>query len=209
MPFFKIKNKNILFIHIPKTGGTTIENWLSEHGDMFFYDLEIPSFLKCTPQHLTLDNIRFLFKSINADFVFSIVRDPYEKLESEYFFRTKKILTATNFRPDFSNWAINCLNDYSLDNYFYDNHFKPQVEFLSNKVNVFRYESGLENIIKRLSITLDILPPSKIPNLLQSKRTKLNWSNELLTKFNNIYSNDLEYLNYTIKKPSKKENELY
>ena len=37
MPLFRINNKNVLFIHVPKTGGTSIECALSELSTMSFH----------------------------------------------------------------------------------------------------------------------------------------------------------------------------
>ena len=38
MPAYRIHNKNVLFIHVPKTGGTTVESFLETHGKMSLHN---------------------------------------------------------------------------------------------------------------------------------------------------------------------------
>jgi hypothetical protein len=63
MPIFEQGATKILFLHIPKTGGTSIENMLKKHVDMSFYSPVPPSGLKITPQHLQMNDFRILFNN--------------------------------------------------------------------------------------------------------------------------------------------------
>ena len=89
MPFFSNKNYKILFIHIPKTGGTTIEDFLCDSFKISFHTIGVPSALKITPQHLQIKDIELLFNGKEWDYAFSVVRSPYERLKSEFFYRTE------------------------------------------------------------------------------------------------------------------------
>jgi len=197
MPVFTIENKRYTFIHIPKTGGSSIEAWLSSLGPMFFYSGNVvPSFLKCTPQHFTIDYLTLLDPT-PSDAMFCIVRDPYQRAESEYHFRTAGQRPA--MRPDYSTWMIQQINRYKTQKHHLDNHFLPQSHFVNEKVSRFRFESGFDTIFSEVSQLLNLPQPSSIPHINKSEASELCWSNELLDLFNSTYKNDFELFGYKMR----------
>ena len=132
MPYFK--NHNLLFIHIPKTGGSNIENFF------FHYLKEKP-----TLQHLISNNfdIRFnshslqhmtyieLYKNKNyfdINFektrIITVIRNPYDRIISDLFWY--KLISKNNN----SNEIEKILKKYLESNLLYDNHKIPQYKFL-------------------------------------------------------------------------------
>ncbi len=199
MPLFKINNKNILFIHIPKTGGTTIASWLAtaaENGTNL-YSTTTPTFLKSVPQHLTYANIQLLLGDFYTfDHVFTIVRNPYDRLESEYFYETEKFITICFQRPDFSTWSIKQITSYQADSHHLDNHFRLQTDFLDEAVSIFKLEGGLHTVMRQLNEKFGIPVPQDMTPKNSSARMPVRWSAELLNTFNKVYDDDFTYLGY-------------
>ena len=46
MPYFKNDNVNILFIHIPKTGGTSLDNYFSKKYNIDLNDKSLYIFMR-------------------------------------------------------------------------------------------------------------------------------------------------------------------
>ena len=193
MPIFEIDDRRYTFVHIPKTGGTSVEAWLAEHGRMSLYSSVMPSFMKCTPQHLTIDHLA-LVNPVPSEKSFCIVRDPYARAESEYFFRTAS--TPPALRPDFSVWTLQQLDKYAQNQHHLGNHFLPQAYFVNAEVRRFRFESGFESIFREVADYLGLPPPEQVKHLNGSRTEELIWSNELLDRFNGVYACDFEAFGY-------------
>ena len=100
MPYFKNDNINILFIHIPKTGGTSLEKYFSNKFKIELNNKSLFNFIKTNNknikinsslQHLTYNKIvQYNNKLFNVDFnnikIITIVRNPYERIISDLFF---------------------------------------------------------------------------------------------------------------------------
>lgn len=194
MPIFNNEaGRKLLFIHIPKTGGTSIESWLSSQLEIGFYSTIIPSFMKCSPQHLMVDDYEYFFNEPFSD-IFSIVRDPYDRLESEYFFKTRSL--QKELKPKFNPWLRLHLKKTIANPYHFDNHFRPQTEFLNEEMKIFKYEDGFEKIIKYLTDYFELKGDLEFPNSNKSDRYKLHWSARSIQLVNDIYTNDFELLGY-------------
>ena len=152
-----------IFIHIPKNGGTSIENKLDKIKliSKKFYD-NVPI------QHLTLPYIKNNLKLKNYDKLikFTIVRNPYKRLLSDYYWQIKigcffldgKInkKNVKKFTVPKGSFVKNCkklknvnlpnfdeflnlvedvvMNDKYHENIFYD-HFRPQYQFIYDNGN--------------------------------------------------------------------------
>ena len=82
----------VLFVHIPKCGGGSVEQFLRSYGfrqGMFSIDPAYNSVLKCSPQHMHAELLLGILRVDRFDCVFSIVRDPVERMLSEYRWRIK------------------------------------------------------------------------------------------------------------------------
>lgn len=112
MPYFWNKKKiiNVLFIHVPKTGGTSVEEYFSElcetplnqkslYGFPWFLDDNVPRPFKDkvfpnSLQHMSYEDLlRWSRKYFNIKIfnriplrIYTIVRNPYERIISDLFF---------------------------------------------------------------------------------------------------------------------------
>lgn len=153
MPYFP--KKHLLFIHIPKTGGTSIEHTLVINDSKNMYsplphNSVIPEkiYQKTSLQHQFYSTIKKYSKDCDIKFdnklrVISIVRNPYEKVISDLFFyklidnKTDPNKVQKIIKKYFKLLPSQC-----------DNHNVPQFVFLidetgniSKNIKVFRTET--------------------------------------------------------------------
>lgn len=199
MPFIEYGGKRILFIHIPKTGGQSVERWLSEHGKLRFHNAGTPLSARCTPQHFRWTDLRELFGADYFDYVFTIVRNPYERIESEY--RMTWILGMQGFfraAPGFAAWLDSTLESFGKTAFFRDNHFRPQSEFIGKAVRVFRFEEGIGPILDQVAHDTGLPPPVRVAhdNASSDFAGQIDWDIPQLDQVARLYADDLRRFGY-------------
>ena len=80
------------------------------------------------------------------DHSFAVLRDPVERLKSEYRHRAKRAASLGKQIDDFDTWAPRVLKRSLRKPYLFDNHIRPQSEFVFPGMRLFRFEDGLEPV---------------------------------------------------------------
>ena len=131
MPYYK--DANLLFIHIPKTGGTSLESYLESKYTQTIHDSDkhktVPIRKRIFLQHYTYDDIYKYRQVFGVNFnndlnIITIVRNPYDRLVSDLFYLR---YIDVNDTPDTIYNVIK--NKYLYEEDLY-NHNIPQYKFI-------------------------------------------------------------------------------
>jgi predicted CopG family antitoxin len=206
MPYFKNDNCNILFIHIPKTGGTSLEKYFSKKYDIV---LDTKS-LYCTDmrkidknikinsslQHMTYNEIIERKEILNIDFnnifILSIVRNPYKRIISDLFYF--KLIKINSSKEE----VYEVIQKYIISTK-YDNHNLPQYIFVTDdnkevieNIKILKTEN-LTNNMKEIGYEDFDRNDNKNPHEVEYLSYLNNESFEFI---NNFYDYDFELFNY-------------
>jgi len=147
MPLFKCNEKELFFLHIPKTGGSTIshgiDNLKNQSKEILYRTVDdqitddtVP------PQHYTyqecLDNI----PDFNLIPKFTIIRNPSDRTVSDFLWQDENPTKLHSKR--FNKWLFKSLKMYKKMNSYKHNHFVPQSNFIEKDVKVFLYENHIQ-----------------------------------------------------------------
>ncbi|AUQ68770.1 sulfotransferase family 2 domain-containing protein [Phaeobacter inhibens] len=195
MPLYRHGDKIILFIHVPKTGGSTIEEVLSTSGArqaLKYY--QRLGYAKATPQHMHWELLEHWVPEDFYDYAFMVVRHPIARMISEYRWRSE--ISETEL-PEFEIWVNRQLGRYEKNGFILDNHIRPQHEFLGPDTEVFRLEDGLERpvfiALERLGLPTDDF---EIHHARKSERNLLTLTEKTLQDIRSFYATDFEVFDF-------------
>ena len=208
MPYFKNDKINILFIHIPKCGGTSIENYFI---DKYKFDRNKIYFSKkCifnnhSLQHTTYNEILLNKNYFHIDNnnlkIITSVRNPYTRIISALFFN--KLINLEHKPKQVEGIINNIINKLKKNITIYDNHFLEQYKFLLNNneidinINILKLEN-LNNLMKENGFT-DFNNLDKLNHLKKNDSDIFYYSyiNEnSLNIINDFYDKDFKYFKY-------------
>lgn len=153
-------------IHINKTGGTTVGKALG----LSFRHVDASDLL----EELGEEGFR-------RDFVFSFVRNPWDRVVSHYHWRIKTNQTGLGDNPiPFKDWVVACFDRRELPYYDKPKMFRQQTEWLSgSEANIVHQDidfiGRFENLsadIDQLSKLLDRPLEAPLPHLKPSNRSR-------------------------------------
>jgi len=162
MPIFRVAEKVVLFAHVPKCGGGSIEQALHKNGlELSFYDgtfwRQGPSvWYKSSPQHLETAQLQNLFSEGFFDYEFAVVRDPASRLLSAFNHQRRRIGRFTSLDGFLSRLERRVQKHDDYFSYQFDNHFLPSSRFIGEDAKIFYLEDGLEEVFRTLSDDLQI-----------------------------------------------------
>ena len=193
-------NKKCIFIHIPKTAGTSIEQFLREKGRN---DLEfLGVYNNRSTHHYTSSELKNKIPYyFSIYYKFSIVRNPYDRLLSEYYWCPIPNVgfKAGKSKEHFINYVEQVVKYEQYFTNIYNDHFIPQYLFLyeGNKLLVnqhFKYED-LDWIVTYLKKKLNI--ENELPYLNKTNSsTHDTWTDKQKERLYNIYRRDFKLFNY-------------
>ena len=210
MPIFKINKKLILFTHIPKCGGTSVEKYFIEIGSKIsFYDnkiYHIPEELrwnKSSPQHIDGASFQRLFSHDFFDHKFVICRHPLSRLKSAFGYH-KFVEKTIELDLALEEFVQKNLSDAATGMGKYDHHFKPQHTFLPSgwTYDLFKFETGMTKVKQYIDIcALGTPSPKSMPHSMKAKDTNKKASDSYLSQksielVQEIYSKDFELFGY-------------
>ena len=207
---------NFIFIHVPKTGGTSITSLLSsinKVNDIEIGGTQIGELIQthCVnkygiSKHTTSAVLR---KSLGENLwsrykKVSVVRDPLKRAYSAYNFLKRWEGTPQRVREIVERYDFNdfILSDAIIENNYPDNIFFPQAYWLCDKDNKILIDligktENLPDLIHSLDLNLAI---ANLPHLINSNKNiddyLKNLENEAISKIKSIYRLDYELFGY-------------
>ena len=203
MPAYRIGKKNVLFIHVPKTGGTSIEAFLQTHAEPALHNrgrkLLKPvksSFLEpsLAMQHFHGDMLEAMFPSGFFDYAFMVVRHPLQRLISEYG-HARNLMRFDSMLP-FNTWAALALSAASIAPGLSNNHFRQQKAFHCFGAEVFRFEDGVGSILNAVASRLDVPAPQEAPHEKRSTTQAPAISGHVRSRVASLYETDFKAFGY-------------
>ena len=189
-------NIGCLFVHVPKTAGTSIEKCLQEVNDK----------QQVVGGHSTCDAlIKHKTKDFSNLFTFTIVRNPWDRLVSAYLYMhkmgTSDILGNSEIKKykTFDSFVAEYCNEKTINE---NMHLKPQHLFLcvNGKLAVDYWgkyeelEHSWKVICKKINKNI------KLPWLNKSNETreyKSYYTSQTKEKVRKLYMKDIQMFNYT------------
>lgn len=191
--------RKIIFIHIPKTAGSSIEHLLRDEGR---YELDFIGVRNGRSTHHYMGiELKMILKDLYPKYYkFSFVRNPYDRLISEYFWcRIKDVGHKFNKTFDeFLDYVEDVIKNKKFFKPIENDHFIPQYSFLffNNKLlvnNIFKYED-IETVAPLIKKRLKI--KTQLQHLNKSVKNEITLTQEQKDRIYNLYKIDFETFNY-------------
>lgn len=183
MPLVYRNGKTIFFAHVPKAGGSSVEDYLIRRfGTMTIRERSSKDpktkqraghgkrDIILATQHLSAADLTTLLPT-DLDYSFALVRDPVDRILSEFRFQSGASRIS---RLGFSIWLRIVLSAAGAEPRIYENHIRPQSDLVPDGAEVFRLEDGFDGLTARLdAMTGETRPDLTVGHFLKKPRAQI------------------------------------
>ena len=185
MPICTYGHKVIFFAHIPKTGGSSVESYLRQKGELSLFGE--PKIDGIHLQHLTRDTVAKLPTLPHLDHGFAVVRAPIARMVSEFIWRSDPLkplqrlarplggamarrikVRGQKYSLTFAEWVPLVLEEACDTPGMRDNHMRAQIDFLARGDRLFLFEQGFEPVFRWIDDLTDGKPSAPVERLKAS-----------------------------------------
>ena len=196
--------KKVIFVHVPKTAGSSMEKFILDKD----LDCMDPEELYGVDengralQHLMASDIKQIVPNYAQYFSFSIVRNPYERIVSEYFWCP---IEDVGHKGDqtFDEFLSYAKHVVLTQNYFanaFTDHFIPQYKFVyDDQMNkIVNHVGRFENLDKTVRIVRRKMNLEKPFPKLNARRSneRVNLTRDQKNTIYDLYKKDFELFGY-------------
>lgn len=153
MPIAQTQAGLLFFAHVPRCGGTAVEDYLiARFGPLAFLDRGFLSldpetrWTRSSPQHLDQLALTRLFPSQFFAAGFALVRHPATRLRSVFLYQRDWERTVPQ-GADFKSWLSALAARRARNPYLHDNHSRPMCDLVPALCTVFRLEDGMGKVV--------------------------------------------------------------
>ena len=175
MPLAVLNGKSLFFAHVPKAGGSSVEEYLMRRfGKLSLIDQNKRTGVKGTglivpATHLAAEDLKELLPH-DLDFCFAVVRDPVRRLQSEYRYQTR---VSRSSRFSFSTWLRIMFACLRQEPRIYENHIRPQSDLVPDNAEIFHLEDGaMQKFVARIDEVLGETAPEIEPRHINKREVR-------------------------------------
>lgn len=192
----------IIFLHNPKTGGTAIEKLFDiTAGPENLFTPNYPA-NQIVLQHLPYKKLQKIIPEdiFSTYFKFTIVRNPWDRLVSDYHWKNRGCDTF----EEFIDYMDDIYTEYTFEaieqcpevakNYL--GHFLPQYSYCGPDVTVYRFENFAADVAALLQ-KYNISKPVPRENSTHHKHYSHYYDTRTRTIVEKIYARDISLFGYT------------
>jgi len=204
--------RKIIFVHIPRTAGTSFEHFLGLNNKESWWDLEYNYITPGSPkksikalQHLSYSEYVNRVDNIRDFFIFAIVRNPYTRFKSDWKWRKTFKHPYTKFGRTFDYFldeAEKVIEKGFFNEDAFSDHLAPQYNFVHDENGICRVDhiGGFEELGKTVEL---IREKFKIqhPSFFGKNSTKyvedFNLTDDHKERIYRMYKIDFDTFGYT------------
>lgn len=211
MPIIRTGPSLTFYAHVPKCGGSSMAQYLTERfGPIAFHN---PYFLslkpesrwsKSSPQHIDVTSLHRLFPKDFFDHTFTFVRHPVGRIISAYHFQVE-VERSVSEAVSFIDWLDEIEDRLVETPFIFDNHIRPMTDIVPEGAQVFYMEHGMDAVIPWLDeVVGEKTGPRALPRVNERKKPSKKDAapivpdDAILDRIARIYAADFERFGYSI-----------
>ena len=197
MPIFEKNGRRVAFIHIPKAAGSSVEKMFKADGRSMSLFKQTYDGYTVSDQHKTYSSLKEDLHDLDELDSFTITREPFSRLVSEWGYQTDRIQSSA---LDFHDFVRHVECSLKVNKEYWDNHFRPQTDFLDDRMNAVIKMERMQEELPSFLQERGILSGAVIPHANKvndgNTRRQISLDAETRERIMRVYERDYLELGY-------------